>query len=264
MTERKEIIETPAASTLQRCFSWAVQAPLIILSTAFFGAISLVCSTWDRSGRQQHFISRLWAASLMLISLSKVTVINPERLRSNSAALYVSNHLSYMDTPVLFSRLPFQFRILARHDLWTIPFMGWHLKHSGQIPVDSTNLRSTVASLNRGVATLRAGMPLLLFPDGGRSPDGHMRPFQNGAAFMAIRAQVPIIPMALIGTYQLLPMHVYHLRPRPVMLAVGEPIPTAGCTPRDADAITARLYAAISTLYYHYSEIAAPTDSHSR
>jgi len=143
--------------------------------------------------------------------------------------------------------------------LWTIPFMGWHLERSGQIPVDTSSLRSTVASLNRGVATLNAGMPLVVFPDGGRSKDGHIQPFQNGAAFMAIRAQVPIIPMALVGTYELLPSHVYHLRPRPVMLAIGEPILTVGLTPRDADSITARIHAAISEMYYTYSDLIPPS-----
>jgi 1-acyl-sn-glycerol-3-phosphate acyltransferase len=242
---------------LQRWCSYLFQAPLILLSTIFFGAISLTCSLWDTSGRQQHFIARTWAASLMVISLSRVRVVNPERLRTGAAAVYVSNHLSYMDTPVLFSRLPFQFRILARHDLWKIPFMGWHLKRSGQIPVDSTNIRSTVASLNRGVATLKSGMPLVIFPDGGRSKDGHLQPFQNGAAFMAIRAQVPIVPMALIGTHELLPMHVYHLNPRPVMLVVADPIPTAGLTSHDANAVTSRVYDAISDLYYQYSDLTA-------
>jgi 1-acyl-sn-glycerol-3-phosphate acyltransferase len=242
------------APFLQKWFSNLVQVPLLALSTAFFGAISLLCSLWDKSGRQQHLIARIWAASVMLICLSRVRVLNPERLRTGASALYVCNHLSYMDTPVLFSRLPFQFRIVARHDLWKIPFIGWHLNRSGQIPVDSSNLRSTVASLNRGVATLKSGMPLVVFPDGGRSSDGHLQPFQNGASFMAIRAQVPIIPMALVGTHELMPMHVYHLTPRPVLLAVGEPIPTEGLTSRDADAITARIHKVISDLYYHHHE----------
>jgi len=250
--------DSSTPSKLQLCISYGVQAPLIGISTAFFGAISLLCSLWDSSGRQQHFIAQTWAASITLISCSRVQVLHPERLRTGTAAVYACNHLSYMDTPVLFSRLPFQFRILARHDLWKIPFMGWHLHRSGQIPVDTTNIRSTVSSLNRGVATLKSGMPLVVFPDGGRSVDGTIQPFQNGAAFMAIRAQAPIIPMALIGTNKVLPMHVYHLSPFPVKLIVGEPIPAVGLGPRDADALTERVFQAISAMYYHDSEVARP------
>jgi 1-acyl-sn-glycerol-3-phosphate acyltransferase len=259
MTEIIRTPEIPAATTFQRWRSWLLQAPLMILSTAICGAIAYLCSFWDRSGRQQHSIARIWAASLTWLSLSRVTVLHPERLRSGHPAVYVCNHLSYMDTPVLFSRLPFQFRILARHDLWNIPLLGGYLKRSGQIPVNFSDQRSTVASLNRGVASLKDGMPLVIFPDGGRSEDGHIHPFKKGAAFMAIRAQVPIIPMALIGTYEVMPMHVYHLHPRPLLLAVGEPISTLGCTSRDADAITTRLYDAIFALYYQHSTLIAPT-----
>ena len=96
--------------------------------------------------------------------------------------MYVSNHLSYMDTPVVLNKLPFQFRILARHDLFKIPFIGWYLQRSGQIPVDSTSLRSTLASLNRGVKALQAGMPLMIFPEGGRSVEWSSAGFSQRAS----------------------------------------------------------------------------------
>ena len=167
--------------------------------------------------------------------------------------VYCSNHLSYYDTPVLFAKLPFQFRILAKQSLWRVPFIGWYLNRSGQVPVDASSGRSAVAGLLRGVKTLRAGLPLLLFPEGGRAALGEMTPFQSGAAFMAIKAQVPIIPIALIGTYELLPIHVYHLTPRPLKIVVGEPISTVGMTTRDAETLTGRVFAAISALYQEHS-----------
>ncbi len=156
-----------------------------------------------------------------------------------------------MDTPVLFAKLPFQFRILAKQALWKVPFVGWYLKRSGQVPIDSGSSRSAVAGLLRGVAALKAGMPLVLFPEGSRSPDGHMQAAHSGCAFMALRAGVPLVPLALIGTYELLPIHVYSLRPRPLMIIVGDAIPTNGLTTQDADALTARLYAEIGKMYYH-------------
>ncbi len=96
-------------------------------------------------------------------------------------------------------------------------------------------------------------MPLLVFPDGGRSPDGSVRPFLAGSAWMAIRAGVPIVPLALVGTYELLPMHVYCLNPRPLLLVAGEPISTEGCTTKDADALTQRVFDAVSAMYYEHS-----------
>ena len=107
--------------------------------------------------------------------------------------------------------------------------------------------------LLRGVKTVQAGLPVVIFPEGGRSPDGAMTPFQSGAAFMAIKAQVPLVPLALIGTHELLPMHTYHLTPRPLKIVIGNPISTAGLSTRDADELTSRLLAAISSLYLQHS-----------
>ncbi len=235
-----------------RWLTYLVLLPLIALATAGFGCISLLCGLWDRSGRQQHFIAHLWARTVLLLSLSPVTIVNREKLHEHETAVYASNHLSYMDTPVLFARLPFQFRILAKQSLWKTPFIGWYLHRSGQVPVDTKSPRSLVASLNRGVATLKHGLPLVLFPEGGRAATGQLQAMMSGCAYMAIKAQVPLIPLTLIGTYELLPIHVYALNPRPLRIVVGDPIPTAGLMPRDADALTQRLYAAISDAYFQY------------
>ena len=233
-----------------RWLTYLLLLPLIALATSFFGCISLVCGLWDASGRQQHFIAHIWARVLLLICLSPVELLGASNLVVGGSAVYASNHLSYYDTPVLFAKLPFQFRILAKQSLWKAPFIGWYLNRSGQLPIDINTGRSAVAGLLRGVKTLQAGMPLVLFPEGGRSETGKMTAFQSGAAFMAIKAQVPLVPVALIGTYELLPIHVYHLTPHPVKLVVGEGISTAGLSTRDAEALTARLFAEIERLYF--------------
>ena len=234
----------------QRLYTLVLAVPLMALSTAFFGTISLICGLWDRDGRQQHLVARTWARSFLRIALSPVEVVNPERLRAVPVAVFASNHLSYMDTPVVFARLPFQFRILAKQGLWKLPFVGWYLQRSGQVPIDASSSRSAIAGLLRGVAALKSGMRLFVFPEGARTPDGHLQSSASGAAFMAIRAGVPLVPLALVGTHELLPIHVYSLRPRPLKLVVGEPIETAGLTTRDADALTERLHASIADMYY--------------
>ena len=248
--------ESPSPPTgpsfFMRWLSYLVLVPLIALATAGFGCISLLAGLWDKSGRQQHAIASAWARTLLVISLSPVKVIGAENLPT-TAAVYASNHLSYMDTPVLFAKLPFQFRILAKQALWRIPFIGWYLHRSGQVPVDTKSHRSLIASLNRGVATLKHGLPLVLFPEGGRAADGELQSMMSGCAYMALKAQVPLIPLTLIGTYELLPIHTYALNPRPLLIVVGDPIPTTGLTTRDADALTQRLYQSISDTYMEYS-----------
>jgi 1-acyl-sn-glycerol-3-phosphate acyltransferase len=237
-----------------RLLSYLVLVPLVGLATAAFGCVSLLCGLWDKSGRQQHAIAHLWARTLLLVSFSPVKIIGREKLHEHETAVYASNHLSYMDTPVLFAHLPFQFRILAKQSLWKTPFIGWYLNHSGQVPVDMKSPRSLIASLNRGVTTLKHGLPLVLFPEGGRAASGQLQTMMSGCAYMAIKAQVPLIPLTLIGTYELLPIHVYALHPRPLLVVVGDPISTIGLNARDADALTQRLYQSISKTYAEYRE----------
>jgi 1-acyl-sn-glycerol-3-phosphate acyltransferase len=237
-----------------RWLSYLLLVPLVGFATAAFGCVSLLCGLWDKSGRQQHAIARVWARTLLLMSFSPVRIIGREKLHEHETAVYASNHLSYMDTPVLFAYLPFQFRILAKQSLWKTPFIGWYLNHSGQVPVDTKSHRSLIASLNRGVTTLKHGLALVLFPEGGRAATGQLQTMMSGCAYMAIKAQVPLIPLTLIGTYQLLPIHVYALHPRPLLVVVGDPISTTGLNPRDADALTQRLYESIHATYSQHSQ----------
>ena len=122
-----------------------------------------------------------------------------------------------------------------------MPFIGWYLNRSGQIPIDTENPRATLSSLGVGVKALRAGMPLFVFPEGSRTPNGELQTFLSGAAYLAIRAQVPLVPIALNGVFDLLPIHTRHFYPGQLTLSVAEPIETIGMTPRDSEALTVRL-----------------------
>ena len=241
--------QTRQVPFLWRWFSYLVLYPLIAVTTAFFGTIALVLGLWDRNGRLQHATARAWARVMLRIAFCPVTVEHAERLSGNAPAVYACNHLSYYDTPALFAKLPFQFRIIAKAPLWKIPFVGWYLERSGQVPIDQSSARAGVTSLLRGVETLHEGLPLMVFPEGGRAVGGRLQPMAAGAAFIAIKAQVPLVPLTLIGTYELLPIHVYALKPRPLKLIVGEPIATTGMKTKEAEALTERLRAVIHETY---------------
>jgi 1-acyl-sn-glycerol-3-phosphate acyltransferase len=237
----------------QRLMSYCLRAPLFFVGTAFFGSLALAASLFEKDGRWQHRIAQTWARVSVVVSGARVTVLHGERLKAQQPAVYVSNHLSYMDTPVIFSSLPFQFRIVARRGLFGLPFIGWWLRRSGQVSVDVGNPRASIASLASAARTLKGGMPLFIFPEGGRTETGEPAKFLNGPAFMAIRAQVPLIPMALIGTHELLPIHASTVHPVPVILTVGEPVETKGLTMRQVDQVTTRLEEQIAALYYEHS-----------
>jgi 1-acyl-sn-glycerol-3-phosphate acyltransferase len=237
----------PTLSLSSRLSSNLGRAPLFFLCTGVFGCMSLAASCVEKHGRWQHNIARIWARTSLWIVGAPVTVIGHENLLP--VAVYTSNHTSFMDTPLVFSSLPFQFRILAKQSLWKWPFIGWHLNRSGQIPVDEESGSGSVAGLNRAIKVLKSGMPLFIFPEGGRTKDGQMQPFMKGPAYIAIRARAPLVPMALIGTYELLPIHTHHFRPRPIKLVIGKPIDPAAYTIRQADELTARLRSEILQLY---------------
>ena len=264
----------------QRLRSNLLNAPPFLLGTIFFGSLSLLASTWDKPGYLQHRLARRWAKTSIKASGARLRVLGLENLNglqdipamSSSpvqealnepaegarlqakCAVYASNHTSYMDTPVVFASLPFQFRILAKKELWTLPFIGWYLNRSGQLPIDTENPRSTLSSLGNAVKTLRQGLSVFVFPEGGRTPDGQLQPFLNGAAYLAIRAQVPLVPVALVGVYHLLPIHTRHFyhSPKPhraeVKLVIGKPIPTSHLTIRNAEALTNQLRETIADL----------------
>jgi 1-acyl-sn-glycerol-3-phosphate acyltransferase len=225
-----------------------VQSPAIFLATSFFGSLALLVSIFDKTGRAQHRIAQTWARVCVGIAGARVTVRGAERLAAHPVAVYAANHTSYMDTPVVFATLPFQFRILARKSLWSWAFIGWYLNRSGQIPVDTENTHATLSSLGAGARALRAGTPLFVFPEGGRTPTGELQTFLAGAAYLAIRAQAPLVPIALEGVYDLLPIHTHHFYPGEVTLSVGEPIATKGMTVRQTEELTARLKAAIEAM----------------
>jgi 1-acyl-sn-glycerol-3-phosphate acyltransferase len=236
---------------LPRFYRWRtnlLQTPLLGLITAVCGSLSLLVSLVDKSGNAQHRIARVWARGCIWASGSKLKIVGAENLRKQPVAVYASNHTSYMDAPVIFAALPFQFRIFARKQLWAMPFIGWYLNRSGQMPIDTQNPHSTLSSLSAGTKALRSGMALFVFPEGGRTSDGKLRPFLSGAAYLAIRAQVPLVPIGLNGVYELLPIHTRHFYPGELTVSVGEPIETAGMSLRQADELTARLRAAIERL----------------
>src|ERR1700760_2547232 len=243
----------PALSLTTRLTSNLVRGPLFFVFTGVFGCMSLAASCLEKDGRMQHNIARQWSRSALWFAGAPFTVIGRENLLP--VAVYTSNHTSFMDTPLVFSSLPFQFRILAKQSLWKWPFIGWHLQRSGQIPVDEDN--GSVAGLNRAIRVLKSGMPLFIFPEGGRTKDGQVQPFMRGPAYISIRARVPLVPIALIGTYELLPIHTHHFRPRPVKLVIGKPIDSSSYSIRQTDELTDRLRDEILHLYESH---AAPGD----
>jgi 1-acyl-sn-glycerol-3-phosphate acyltransferase len=234
-------------SLLRSCL---ILDPLIWLYTLILGILALPGGLFDRSGRRLHWFSRTWSWLIMKTILSPVKVTGLDKIDTSKPHVYAVNHASAMDIPVLYVYLPFQFRIVFKKELLVYPVVGWQLKRSGQVCIDQQKPTNSIAAIRSAVKSLKAGMPLVIFPEGGRTPDGEIKPFLPGAFFLAIKAQVDIVPVALVGTYELLPMDTYHIKCRPLEMRVGEPVSTAGLTMRDTEAVSARVAKALQDLYY--------------
>lgn len=219
--------------------AYLISDPLIVLSTIFFGAVSIVVALFDRTGDAAIGVARAWAKSLLMVSGVRVDIEGLEHLDSNGSYVIASNHLSYMDTPVVLANIPVQFRFLAKRGLFKIPFLGTHLGQAGHIPVPREDPRASVKTMQQAAEVIqKRRISMLIFPEGGRSHDGTLRAFKEGAAYIAIRAGVPILPAALIGTNHVLPFGSGTPRPGRVTLKLFPPISTAGRTLKERAELT--------------------------
>jgi 1-acyl-sn-glycerol-3-phosphate acyltransferase len=238
---------------LSRLRSYFILDPLVWVYTLLMGVLALPGGLFDRDGKRLHWFSRAWSWLIMKTILSPVKVTGLDKIDTSKPHVYAVNHASALDIPVLYVYLPFQFRIVFKKELLSYPIVGWQLKRSGQVCIDQQKPANSIAAIRSAVKSLKAGMPLVIYPEGGRTPDGEIKPFLPGAFFLAIKAQVDIVPVALVGTYELLPMNTYHIKCRPLEMRVGEPISTVGMTMRDLEAVSARVKIAMEDLYYAQS-----------
>ena len=220
-------------------WSWIYVIPLIILSTACFGVVSFVISLFDHTPARQLKVASAWARSLLRIAGVKVTIEGLDRIQPGGNYVFVSNHVSYMDIPVVLGNIPEEFLFLAKASLFKIPFLGTHLKTAGHVSVPQEDPRSSIKTLQHTAALLHDGRSTLVFPEGGRSETGILQEFKDGAAFLAIRAQIPLVPMAMVGVRNILRMHTLTFHRGSVTLRIGDPISTAGMTTHQRAELTA-------------------------
>jgi 1-acyl-sn-glycerol-3-phosphate acyltransferase len=198
--------------------------------TILFGTLAILVSLVSRTGDGVHLVARVWGRSILWISGVKVHVHGLEHLEVGRSVIYMSNHQSNFDIPVFLSALPVQFRWLAKAELFKIPIFGRGMRGAGYISLDRSNRKSAMASLAKAAETIRDGSSVLIFPEGTRTEDGNLLPFKNGGFILAVDAGVPIVPMAVCGTFATLPRGKLRFRRQPVHIVVRPPIDAAAYT----------------------------------
>jgi 1-acyl-sn-glycerol-3-phosphate acyltransferase len=236
----------PARPTLLNYLHSLIAIPLIYLYTVIMGSLSLTLSLYDPGGRRQHWCARNWCRMIAITAGARVRVHGAEHIRRDTSYVFLSTHQSYMDIPAMLGYLPAQLRIAAKKSLFRIPFMGWHLWRAGHIPIDRSSTQNAVTSLQRAALYLQQGICAFIFPEGTRSRDGLLHGFKKGGFKLALQAQVPIIPITIIGTRRILPPDSIIFRPGPIEMYVDEPIETTGLTDDDIETLMRRVRAAMA------------------
>ena len=169
-------------------------------------------------------------------------------LDAGRPAIYMANHQSLFDIPLMFVTLPGQARMLAKHSLFRIPLFGWSIRLGGFISIDRTDRSRAKQSFDAAVARLQSGTSALVFPEGTRSLDGRLAPFQRGGLLLALKSGLPIVPVGIEGSLDVQPKSSFLIRPRTVTVRYGEPIDVAGFGIRRRSELTEQVRRAVAAL----------------
>lgn len=213
--------------------------PAISVYTIVMGSLSLLSTLVDRSGDLGHRCARTWARLILKTTGVRVSVAGLEHLDPRRSYVLASNHQSIYDIPIIFASVPLQLRIVAKQSLGRIPFMGWHLWHSGHLLVDRRNPGPDIVEKMRRLVS--QSHSLIVFPEGTRSVDGTLGRFKRGSFVVALDAQLPVVPVTIVGSRSVMQKGRLMVRPGHVRLIVHEPIPTAGLTREDVTAFADRV-----------------------
>jgi 1-acyl-sn-glycerol-3-phosphate acyltransferase len=226
--------------------SLLITLPLVLLYTGIMGSISLASSLIDSRGHLQHGCARIWARMILWTSRVRVRVNGTDHVAADGTYILCVNHQSHMDIPIILAAWPFQFRFAAKKQLFRYPFLGWHLRRSGHVPIDRENPRAAIRSVREAVDAVRHGSSMLIFPEGGTSRDGSIRAFKGGGFMLAQKSGVPVVPITIRGSREVLMPMTYHARGGNVEVIVGRPIFSEGAT---AAELADRAYEEIRTTF---------------
>jgi 1-acyl-sn-glycerol-3-phosphate acyltransferase len=199
--------------------------PCISVYTIALGTLSILSTFFDRRGHAAHWCARTWSWLILATTGVNVRISGLDRVRPGQTYVFVANHQSIYDIPVIFASLPFQLRIIAKESLGHFPFLGWHLRRAGHLLVDRSN-PDRARILDRWRKLVADRISLIIFPEGTRSADGRVGRFRGGSFMLALEAGLTIVPVSISGTIDVMRKGELTTRPGHPQLIIHEPVPT--------------------------------------
>ncbi len=222
------------------------------VSAAYHAAGAVIAGLFrvrNRVGGVYDWAGTDWARQVLKAAGTPVIAEGLESIPRNQPVIYASNHSSMFDIWALFATLPGSVRFVAKRELFKIPLLGAAMHAAGHIPIDRAARKKAFEAYDEAARTIQRGTSsIIVFPEGTRSRTGELLPFKNAPFGLAIAAQVPIVPVYVHHTFEILPKGAWRLRPRPIRLLVGAPIPTAGLAPDDRERLRDQVRAAMVAL----------------
>ena len=221
----------------------------VVLETFVMATVAIVTSFFARSKDPVHKVAILWAKWILFASRIKVTVNGLSNIDPSKSYIYMCNHQSNFDIPVLLGCLPVQFRWLAKAELFKVPIFGRSMRSAGYISIDRFNQTSAFESISEAAERIKGGVSVMIFPEGTRSIDGKIRPFKKGGFVLAVDAKVPIIPVVLHGTRSIMPKGRLRINHGHVVMDILAPVDTTGYTRESKDELIEQVRNIISDTF---------------
>jgi 1-acyl-sn-glycerol-3-phosphate acyltransferase len=227
---------------IRTIFVWSC----IVIALLILGIVIFITYPFDRRGKVIHHYARLWGKVALLANRVKVRVEGIEHLNGEGPYIFMSNHQGTYDIFAFLGYLPFQFRWLAKKELFSLPFFGWVIAAAGYISIDREGTRKTVEAMNEAARKIREGMSVVIFPEGSRSPDGSIQPFKKGGFTLAIKSKVPIIPISITGSREIMPKGKLTVSSGEIRIRIDHPIETQNYSLKDRKSLMEKVSKTIS------------------
>ncbi len=227
-------------------FSALYTLTITITATLILGIPALVTAMVDRTGRVPYRIGQAWARVILLLNGVRIHVVGLENIDSGKSYVFISNHQSNLDGLAIGTTLPSPLRFVIKKSLLKIPIMGQAFKLGRMIPIDRSDSKKSVETINRYGRELRNGISVLFFGEGHRSRDGILQPFKKGGFIFSITSQLPLVPVTVINSFNLMPSGVIHIKRGTITIIIGNEIPTAGHGHEDTDQLREKVWSMIS------------------